>query len=193
MLNQKQGEVLVQLARQEIEHHLHMMVSTPVFATKLNDPVFFIQSGVFVSLYKRAALRGCVGSLRAIEPLLDAVRRHAVNAAFHDHRFQPVVSSEVPSLHIEVSLLSKPRRLNYTKGYELPSLLTPHQDGVILRSAAGSSATFLPQVWNKLPQPDLFLNHLCRKNGLEENAWLYDRLEVETYRVQYFEESPSKG
>ncbi len=193
MLNQNQGEILVQLARQEIEQHLHMDVSNPVPEAELSDPIFSIKHGVFVTLHKREALRGCIGSLEAVEPLRDAVRRHAINAAFHDHRFEPVSPAEVPALHIEVSILSTPQKLDYTDARELPSLLTPQEDGVIIRSSGGLGATFLPQVWKQLPQAELFLGHLCRKAGLDEHAWLHDRLEVATYRVQYFEESRLTG
>ncbi len=193
MLNQKQGKILVQLARQEIEQHLHMDASNPVSEADLNDPIFSIKHGVFVTLHKREALRGCIGSLQGFEPLCDAVRRHAINAAFHDHRFEPVSPAEVPLLHIEVSILSPPQKLDYSSGQELLSLLTPQEDGVIIRSATGLGATFLPQVWKQLPQPELFLGHLCRKAGLAEHAWLHDQLEVETYRVQYFEESRHTG
>ena len=188
MINEKQGSILIRLARQTIAEHLHLPVSDPVREDELADPGLQKKQGVFVTLNKHEALRGCIGSLIGQESIADGVRRHALNAAFHDNRFPPVTAEEVPELHIDISILSEPRPLAYHDGQDLLKKLRPHIDGVILRAPGGVGATFLPQVWEQLPEPQLFLSHLCLKAGLPQTAWKSGQLEVDTYQVQHFEE-----
>ena len=143
--------------------------------------------GTFVTLKIAGELRGCIGSLTTNQPLTDNVRANALNAAFHDPRFAPLTAEEWPQVQIEVSVLSAPRKLDYASGEELPDRLSPHVDGIVIRSGYASS-TFLPQVWKQLPRPQDFLAHLCLKAGLAADAWRKGNLEVETYQVQSFEE-----
>ncbi len=188
MLTETQGQVLVRLVRQQIEERLNLPQSDPVSEEDLVDPAFQEHRGVFVTLHKRQALRGCIGSLAGAESILAGIKRHALNAAFHDHRFQPVIVAEQKDLHIEVSVLSEPQDVVYVDGDDLAEKLRPEIDGLILRASGGVGATFLPQVWKQLPDPNAFLSHLCSKAGLAPTAWKTDRLEVQTYQVQYFEE-----
>ncbi|HHL34300.1 MAG TPA: AmmeMemoRadiSam system protein A [Desulfobulbaceae bacterium] len=188
MLNEKQGNILLRLARQTIAKHLNLPVSEPVEEVELADPGLQAKRGVFVTLNKHGALRGCIGSLVGQESIIDGVRRHALNAAFHDSRFPPVTADEVPSLRIDVSVLSEPRPLEYRDDQDLVRKLRPHVDGVILRAPGGAGATFLPQVWDQLPDPQLFLSRLCLKAGLPQMAWQSGQLEIDTYQVQHFEE-----
>lgn len=189
MLTKEQGQILIRLARQAIAEHLRLTVSNPVLPEDLADPDFQSRQGVFVTLNKRGSLRGCIGSLSGVESILEGVRRHAVNAAFHDSRFSPVEAHEVAELQIDISVLTDPEPLAYSDGDDLIRRLRPQVDGVIIRAAGGAGATFLPQVWEQLPDPRLFLGHLCRKAGLADTYWQSGRLEVETYQVQHFEES----
>jgi len=193
MLTQQQGQVLVRLARQQIEQHLGIQPAQPVTAEELADPVLQQQRGVFVTLHKRRDLRGCIGSLAAVEPVVEGVRRNALSAAFHDHRFNPLTAGELPALHVEISVLTEPQPLPYESTSHLLQLLRPGIDGVILTGPGRASATFLPQVWQQLPEPEQFLGHLCRKAGLAEEAWRSGRLQIFTYQVQSFEESRSSG
>jgi len=188
MVTPQQGRILVRLARQQIEEQLGLPASQPVTAAELNDPVFQQKKGVFVTLHKRKTLRGCIGSLAAAEELAAGIRRHALNAAFHDHRFAPVSADEVAELHIEVSVLTDPQPLDYTGADQLVERLRPGVDGVILKGQGGESATFLPQVWQQLPMAEPFLAHLCRKAGLADQAWRAGGLTIFTYQVQSFEE-----
>ncbi len=188
MLSPGQGHVSVRLARQSIEEHLGLQVTAPVSTEELTSPFFLQQCGVFVTIYKQGALRGCIGSLTSKEPVREGIRRQAVNSALYDHRFNPVREEELADLQIEVSVLSVPEELNYTDADELVELLRPGIDGVIIASPAGKSATFLPQVWKQLPEPVAFLKHLCRKAGLADNFWKKGQLSVKTYTVQCFEE-----
>ncbi|ADW16460.1 AMMECR1 domain protein [Desulfobulbus propionicus DSM 2032] len=193
MLSQQQGQVLVRLARQEIERHLGMTPSRPVTTEELRDPALQERRGVFVTLHKRGDLRGCIGSLAAAESIVDGTRRNALNAAFHDYRFEPLTTAELPALHVEVSVLTEPQPLAYENADDLLRLLRPGVDGVILQGPGGASATFLPQVWQQLPAPDQFLGHLCRKAGLAQGAWRSGTLGVFTYQVQSFEEPRADG
>jgi len=188
MLSKEDGVVLLRLARGTIAESLHIPVSEPLSSGELATPALREKRGVFVTLNKRGALRGCIGSLVGVEAIADGVRRHALNAAFHDSRFPPLVAEEFPELVIDISLLTEPQKLVYAESDELLRKLRPAVDGVILREPGGSGATFLPQVWEQLPDPRLFLAHLCRKAGCAETAWESGRLEVETYQVQHFSE-----
>ena len=191
MLSEEQGQALVRLARQQIEHHLGTErdagYGPPVDV--LADKLLLRKQGVFVTLHKNRELRGCIGSLTATEAIVDGIRRNALNAAFQDHRFSPVTRAELPDLHIEISVLSEPEPLDYAGPEDLVRQLRPGIDGIILQGAGGQQATFLPQVWQQLPRSDHFLGHLCRKAGLPEAAWRSGTLQIYTYQVQSFEES----
>ena len=105
-----------------------------------------------------------------------------------DYRFPRVRPNEVESIHIEISRLTKPVPLAYSNPTELPELLKPHVDGVVL-SDGRRRATFLPQVWQQLPDVAEFLSHLCQKMGVQSDLWRRETLEVETYQVEEFEEA----
>jgi len=189
MLTQRQGHLLVRLARQRIEERLGIEAAAPIAAEDLQDPALQEQRGVFVTLHKKnKELRGCIGSLAAAESIVDGIGRHALNAAFDDHRFTPVSAAELAHVHIEVSVLTEPESLEVENGEELLQRLRPGRDGVILQGPGGASATFLPQVWQQLPLPEQFLGHLCRKAGLAEQAWRTDALRFFVYQVQSFAE-----
>ena len=189
-LSPEQGQLLVRLARQTLSEHLSKKIpqdEIDSLKAALTDPCFNAPSGTFVTLTIEGNLRGCIGNLTSDESMISGVRRNAVNAAIHDPRFLPLSPSELDSVSIEVSILSEPRLMDYRDAADLLKKLRPHIDGVIIRKGV-ASATFLPQVWEQLPQPQDFLTHLCQKAGLAADAWLHSKLEVSTYRVQYFEE-----
>jgi AmmeMemoRadiSam system protein A len=153
----------------------------------MHASVFATRRGTFVTLKKSGDLRGCIGSLTTHQSLSDNVRTNARNAAFRDPRFSPLAREEFDQVQIEVSVLSNPQKLDYTSAQELCDRLQPHVDGLVIRKGS-ASATFLPQVWKQLERPEDFLAHLCLKAGLKADAWRRADLEVETYRVQYFDE-----
>jgi AmmeMemoRadiSam system protein A len=189
-LSPEQGQLLVKLARQTLAKQLAKQVpqnEIDSLNTALTDPCFNLSCGTFVTLTIDGQLRGCIGNLTANESLTTGVRRNAINAAFHDPRFSPLSASELDCVSIEVSILSEPRPLVYREASDLLKKLRPHIDGVILRKDT-ASATFLPQVWEQLPQPQDFLKHLCLKAGLASDAWQHSELEVSTYQVQCFVE-----
>lgn len=188
MLSEQQGHLLVRLARQTIEQHLGITPTRPVSAAELNQPALLERRGIFVTLHKRGELRGCIGSLTAVETIVDGIRRNAVNAGFHDYRFPSLSAQELPQLHVEISVLTDPVPLPYAAADDLLHLLHPGRDGVLLTGPGRTSATFLPQVWQQLPTVEQFLGHLCRKAGLPETAWQSGTLQIATYQVQSFEE-----
>ena len=132
-------------------------------------------------------LRGCIGNLDSTDSIVDGIERNAINAAFRDPRFPPLKADELNRVDIEVSILTEPQPLEYRDSKDLLSKLRVNVDGVILRKGS-ASATFLPQVWEQLPQPETFLSHLCTKAGLPADTWRKGNLDILTYQVQCFEE-----
>ncbi|MCL2635856.1 MAG: AmmeMemoRadiSam system protein A [Betaproteobacteria bacterium] len=139
----------------------------------------------FVTLTRRGQLRGCIGSLEAWRPLAEDVAANARAAAFRDPRFAPLTADEFTNIRVEVSLLTPAQPLSWRDEAEALTLLRPHVDGVIL-SAGRHRATFLPQVWEQLPDPAVFLAQLKRKAGLAADYWGPDlclaRYTVEKWR-----------
>ena len=109
----------------------------------------------------------CIGALEAYQPLAEDVREHAIAAALEDPRFRPVDESELSRIRLEVSRLTAPHPLEYSSSEDLLAKLRPHVDGVILKDDY-RRATFLPQVWEKIPDPVDFLDHLCAKMGANQ-------------------------
>lgn len=164
-------------------------------ATRFGEPMapvadspFLREPGAsFVTLTREGALRGCIGSLEAHRPLAEDVRENALAAAFRDPRFSPLSSREWPSVRIEVSLLGPREPLAVSSEREAIAALAPGVDGVVL-TAGPQRATFLPQVWEQLPDPAEFLARLRSKAGLGAAAWNAD-WRLERYRVQKWKES----
>lgn len=186
-LNDQDRAVLLRLARQALEESVFGKAGAELDLDSL--PLPLRETGAcFVTLTIRGQLRGCIGTLEAYQPLAEDVRAHAVNAAMNDYRFPPVQPSELPYIDIEISRLTKPTPLAYKHGEDLLHLLRPGVDGVILRDGHRKS-TFLPQVWEKLPDPIVFLNHLCEKMGAPPNLWRRKHLDVAIYQVEEFHEN----
>jgi uncharacterized protein len=143
----------------------------------------------FVTLTVRGQLRGCIGALEPYQSLAEDVREHAVAAALEDPRFPAVSERELKGIQIEVSRLTRPIPLEYKDANDLLSRLRPHVDGVILRDTF-HRATFLPQVWEKIPDPAAFLSNLCSKMGVNPDLWRTKHLDVLIYQVEEFHESP---
>lgn len=177
---------LLKLARKVIEQESKNDVITSKEIDQLS-PVLKEKRGCFVTLTKHHNLRGCIGYILPIAPLYKAVIDNAFSAAFSDPRFPPVSKEEVSSLHLEISVLSVPQKLDYSSKDDLLNKLIPLKDGVIIKKGF-YSATFLPQVWEQLPKKEDFLGHLCLKAGLSPNEWEKGTLEIEIYHAEVFEE-----
>jgi AmmeMemoRadiSam system protein B/AmmeMemoRadiSam system protein A len=143
--------------------------------------------GCFVTLTKSGELRGCVGNILPAGPLYQAVMHDARSAALRDPRFPPVTADEAATLHIEISVLTVPEPLAFASPDELLAKLQPHRDGVVLKIGE-RGATFLPQVWEPLPDKAQFLSHLAAKAGCAPSAWRGKDVSVSIYHVEAFEE-----
>jgi len=143
--------------------------------------------GCFVTLHKKSALRGCIGSILPANRLCDCVQENALNAAFHDPRFTSLKKDELDQIDIEISILTLPREIHFTDGEDLKRQLRPERDGVIL-SQGWHRATYLPQVWEQLPDKENFLASLCRKAGLPGSAWKDPKTKIELYEAIVFSE-----
>jgi uncharacterized protein len=185
-LSQEERSILLRLARQALESGVRRQplerLDLDALPERLREP-----GASFVTLTERDILRGCVGALEAYQPLAEDVREHAIAAALEDYRFPPVRAEDIPWIKIEVSRLTAPVALEVDEPEDLPKLLRPGVDGVVLRDGM-RRATFLPQVWEKLPDPREFLGHLCNKMGVDANYWRYHKLHVEIYQVEEFHE-----
>ncbi len=142
----------------------------------------------FVTLTKGGALRGCIGNLLAETPLYQAVMENARGAATRDPRFAAVQAAEVSQLRIEISLLTTPRPLAFTSPEDLLAKLRPNVDGVVLKIGS-RGATYLPQVWDQIPDKAEFLGHLCQKASCAPNAWRDPGTEILVYQVEAFHEA----
>jgi AmmeMemoRadiSam system protein A len=185
-LTEEEGKHLVEMARKTIQQALFNPKdkSEP---DSVSSQKFQERRGTFVTLTINGALRGCIGHIIPQESLIEGVRVNAMNAAFRDPRFRPLSQNEFEKMKVEVSILTEPKPLPYTDANDLLSKLRPGTDGLIIRKGY-HQATFLPQVWEQLPNKRDFLSHLCLKAGLAGDAWAYDKLEVHTYQAQAFEE-----
>lgn len=144
----------------------------------------------FVTLRVRSdgALRGCTGTLLARRPLAQEVVQITRQTALDDPRFFPVRADETGGLHVEISVLTPPIRLDYSSPDDLVRKLRPCIDGVTLK-LEHRRATFLPQVWESYRDPVVFLSLLAQKMGYPPDTWRDPRLEVETYQAVIIEES----
>jgi AmmeMemoRadiSam system protein A len=141
-----------------------------------------------VTLTENGELRGCIGHILPQEALYQAVVDNARNAATRDPRFQPVRANELNKIKIEISVLTEPQALNFNSPVDLLNKLEPGEDGVVLRIGP-SGATFLPQVWEQLPDKVEFLNHLAQKAGCAPDDWRGSNVSVSIYHVEAFAES----
>jgi AmmeMemoRadiSam system protein A len=182
----KDRQALLSLARQSLRQ---AATDGKLMAVPSGLPEHFkVNKGCFVTLTVKGSLRGCIGNITPEMPLAEAVIRNARSAALFDSRFSPVTADELSSIAVEVSVLSVPEPLSFSSPEDLLKKLRPHVDGVVLKMGM-SRATFLPQVWEQLPDPNDFLSHLSAKAGLSSRAWREPGTEVMIYHVEAFKES----
>jgi AmmeMemoRadiSam system protein A len=180
---EERGRVLLRIARAALAQAL----GAGSVAANLDEPWLREPGATFVTLRRAdGELRGCVGSIEAQRPLAEDVAHNAVAAAFHDSRFPPLAPRELPEISLEVSLLSPPEPLPVLSEAEALRLLRPGVDGVILEYR-GRRGTFLPQVWEQLPDPRDFLAHLTTKAGLPRGFWAPE-VRLSRYTVRKWEE-----
>jgi MEMO1 family protein len=180
-LNDSQKKTLLSLARNSITQYLN---TKKITENESSDPVLQKKLGAFVTLREHGELRGCIGYMREDIPLFKVVSTMALESAFSDMRFMPVILDELPDIEIEISVLTPAKPIKNIDEIVLG------RDGVVL-SKNGRKAVFLPQVatemgWNKIE----FLDNLCRKAGLPAGSW-HDA-ELSTFQAKIFDESEFK-
>ncbi len=174
-------KILIQTARESIQNGLQsgrqLTLALDSFPEILQQ-----ERACFVTLHLNGSLRGCIGTLNAHQPLIMDVIKNSFNAAFRDPRFPPLSADEYHSISLDISILSKPQPMQFSSEQDLLRQLRPGIDGLILTDQ-GHRGTFLPSVWEQLPAPMIFLQHLKNKAGLPTNYWS-DTLRVENYTTE---------
>lgn len=183
-LDASQKKRILKLARQVLENAL---LHTHHDLGLLQSPEIREQRGVFVSLHIKEKLRGCIGRLEAQNSIYQNVIDLSKAAAFEDHRFKALTAKELEKVKIEVSILSRPVKLEGASTIEKISKIKPKRDGVII-SKGYHNATFLPQVWESVSIREDFISELCRKAGLPADYWESNDLDISVYQVDHFSE-----
>lgn len=183
-MNKQEKSLLLRLSREAIASVLDN--NKIIFAKNKISENLKQKLATFITLTINHDLRGCIGHLEPIQELYQDVIENAQAAAFSDPRFLPLIKEELPKIKIEISILSPSQKFTYSSGKELVQYLEKNKPGVIL-SKGRYSATFLPQVWEELPDAVHFLDHLCLKAGLKPEAW-QEGVTIETYTVEKFQE-----
>lgn len=186
-MNKSDKEILLSLARESIKYGLENVKMANLKNNKNLSPEVKIKAATFVTLTIKGELRGCIGKLLPTQPMYLDVIENAYYAAFEDTRFDPLSSDEFKKIEIEISILSKPQKLEFSGVEELLKILNNKKPGVILMNG-DNQATFLPQVWESLQGPKTFLTELSLKAGLSPNDWMLNNTEFYTYSVDSFNE-----
>lgn len=168
---------LLQVARMTIKKYLE---DGEEYQVEADNPKFQEKRGVFVTLNKNGTLRGCIGYIEPVKPLIEAVRDNAISAAVHDNRFSPVAAGELDEIKIEISVLTVPAP-------DILEEIIKNKKGVVLKKG-GYQATYLPQVWGGLPDPDEFFSSLCLKAGLPNECYQNADIELFSYEAIIFHE-----
>jgi AmmeMemoRadiSam system protein A len=176
-------QLLLQVARDSIASHLQGKAATPAKGT---SPVLEELRGAFVSLHRRGQLRGCIGYIEAVKPLLQTVREMAPAAAFQDPRFRPLQADELADLEIEISVLTPLKLIKSTEEIEVG------QHGLYIVRGL-NRGLLLPQVatqyhWDR----QTFLEQTCNKAGLPGDAWKDPNTQIFTFKAEIFADHPTQ-
>ena len=181
MPNTELGAALLHLARAAIGERFGQPATAVATHDLLHEP-----GATFVTLTQQGQLRGCIGSLEAHRALLHDVRENALAAAFRDPRFSPLSVEEFEVTSVEVSLLTPAVALSFRDEADFMAQLRPGVDGIVFQYGRHRS-TFLPQVWESLPEPQQFMQQLKRKAGLPPNFW-HETVSISRYEVTKWKE-----
>jgi AmmeMemoRadiSam system protein A len=182
-LSTEHRQILLDLARKAIRHRLESGTTLEVCAKDF-PPELQAERACFITLNRQSNLRGCIGHLEAIKPLVEDVADNAVSAAFRDPRFPELRPDELADLEIHISVLTPSEPVAFDSEADLLQKIRPNIDGLILAEGM-RRGTFLPSVWEQLPQPREFLHHLKQKAGLPADYWS-DEIEVFRYETECF-------
>jgi AmmeMemoRadiSam system protein A len=172
-------QIALEAVEYGIRHGKHLSVETSRYPTPLQNP-----GASFVTLKIAGQLRGCIGSLEAHQPLVKDVANNAYAAAFSDPRFQPVSIDELKNLDFHISVLTPAVAMTFDSEKDLLEQIRPGIDGLVLEEKQ-HRGTFLPAVWESLPEAESFLQHLKQKAGLPQNYWS-DSIKVSRYTTESF-------
>jgi len=182
-LSKPHQQRLLDIAKDSIQHGLKTGKPLHINLDEL-PPELTEKRATFVTLQKHRQLRGCIGMLEATRPLAEDVAQNAFAAAFKDPRFPALSDGEFSELDIHISILTPAEPIAFTSEQDLLSQLQPGIDGLILQDGY-RRGTFLPSVWESLPNPEEFLCHLKQKAGLPSDYWS-DNIRVYRYRTEMF-------
>ncbi|MCX7738370.1 MAG: AmmeMemoRadiSam system protein A [Hydrogenothermaceae bacterium] len=187
-INKEEGLFLLKLARRTIDHYLR--TGEVLHMSEDNIPFENLKKAgaSFVTLKtKKGQLRGCIGSIIPHTHLYQDVIHNAISAAVSDPRFSPLSIDELKSVRIKLSILTYPEKIEHQDWRELLSKIEPYKDGLIIKHK-NKTTTFLPDVWETLPDKELFMSNLCMKADLPYNCYKIMDIEVFRYRTSTFEE-----
>lgn len=187
-MNIEQKRALLRVARQAIKDYLLTKKKIYPQRSDFADEEFWKEKGTFVTITIDGNLRGCIGLIMPSKPLILDIYDNAINSAFRDPRFYPLKNEEFDSIKIEISILSVPKEIHFNDYKELLDKIRPGIDGIIIRKGY-YQATFLPQVWEEIPNKIAFFEFLCQKAGLNKDCYKDKSLEVQSYQVENFDES----
>jgi len=183
MLTTENQLLLRDLAYKSIRHGLEagkaLEINSAQYPAELRP-----KKATFVTLHRNKELRGCIGILKPVRPLAEDVAYNAWAAAFTDSRFMPLNEAELDDLDIHISILGTAEEMDFTSEDDLLQQIRPGTDGLILEEGF-NKGTFLPSVWESLPDSREFLNHLKLKAGLPAGYWS-DNIKVRCYTVEEF-------
>lgn len=183
------NDIVIDLAKAAISAALNQPEDFDLEDALKTYPALKEKGAAFVTIntMPNEQLRGCIGSLHAYRPLYEDIIRNAQAAALGDPRFLPLSAEELDQIKLEVSILSEPQILPYSDREDLKNKIVPFEDGIVLK-LDGRQATYLPQVWEQLPDFDDFFSSLCLKANLGTNC-LSQHPEISTYRVKKYKEA----
>lgn len=188
MIDEETGKFTVELARDIIERHLKdEKIDIEDYPKKLDK-----KKGIFVTLNKNGELRGCIGIPEAHKSAIDNINE-ASKSVCNDPRFPPLSKEEIDEITVEVSILTKPEKIQGNEENEILQEINSREDGLILENGH-NKGLFLPQVWEKIPNKRDFLGQLCFKGGLSDpSTWLSDESDLYKFQVQAFKEEEPNG
>ena len=181
LLNKEQQQQLLTIAKESIAYGLKHGQALNVNSHDFTAALQAVRA-TFVTLEISGQLRGCIGMLEAVRPLVVDIAENAFAAAFKDPRFPLLTAAEYPQLEIHLSILSATEPMQFESETDLITQIRPNIDGLIIQEGQ-QRGTFLPSVWEALPKPEEFLRHLKQKAGLPSNYWS-DTLTVSRYQCQ---------
>lgn len=187
MINGKTKVFLLKVARDAIRYYLENGEEMKVDPSEVPNADLIRDGACFVTLRYEGKLRGCIGTLEAHRPLLLDVASNAVASAFADPRFPMLTKAELPHIKISISILTKPEPLPVKGPEDLLKKLVPLRHGLILQNGY-YRATFLPCVWEELPEKEEFLKHLSMKAGLAPDGWKDPETRFLVYGSEEFSE-----